>query len=78
MTEKEQEELQKIIEDKFAKELEKARMIGVNIGWQGFALSAIKQIEKMHSIKEVKEFFRKEANDTARKMNLVMNGEDEE
>ena len=78
MTEKEQEEIKRIIEDKFSNELEKARMIGVNIGWQGFALTAIKQIEKMHSIKEVKEYFRKEANDTARKMNLVINNGDAE
>lgn len=50
--------VQPIIEEK----LKEARMTGILIGWQSFALRAIENIKNMQTIDEVKAYFQGEAN----------------
>lgn len=51
-------------------ELEKARMIGVNIGFQGAMLQAYQKIKDMQSVEEVKACLRAEADAVRKRMGL--------
>lgn len=51
-------------------ELEKARMIGVNIGFQGAMLQAYQKIKDMQSVEEVKACLRAEADSVRKRMGL--------
>lgn len=51
-------------------ELEKARMIGVNIGFQGAMLQAYEKIKDMQSVDEIKACLRNEADAVRERMGL--------
>lgn len=69
-------------------ELEKARMIGVNIGFQGAMLQAYEKIKDMQSVDEIKACLRGEADAIRERMglksafdddgNLIVEGEDDD
>ena len=58
--------IQPVIED----ELTKARMIGVNIGFQGAMIQAYEKIKDMDSVDEIKACLKNEANKIREKMGL--------
>lgn len=58
--------IQPVIED----ELTKARMIGVNIGFQGAMIQAYEKIKNMNSVDEIKACLKNEANKIREKMGL--------
>lgn len=58
--------IQPVIED----ELTKARMIGVNIGFQGAMIQAYEKVKDMQSVDEIKACLRDEANKIREKMGL--------
>ena len=51
-------------------ELEKARMIGVNIGFQGAMLQAYEKVKNMQSVDEIKACLRNEADAVRERMGL--------
>lgn len=51
-------------------ELKKARMIGVNIGFQGAILQAYQKVKNMQSVDEVKDCLRAEADAVRERMGL--------
>lgn len=69
-------------------ELEKARMIGVNIGFQGAMIQAYENIKDMQSVDEIKACLRNEADAVRERMglksafdengNIIVEGEDED
>ena len=63
-------ELKDIIQPVIEEELKKARMIGVNIGWQGAMIQAYEKIKKMDSVDEIKACLKDEANKIREKMGL--------
>lgn len=58
--------IQPVIED----ELTKARMIGVNIGFQGAMIQAYEKIKNMNSVDEIKACLKSEADKIREKMGL--------
>lgn len=58
--------IQPVIED----ELTKARMIGVNIGFQGAMIQAYEKVKDMDSVDEIKACLKNEANKIREKMGL--------
>ena len=63
-------ELKDIIQPVIEEELKKARMIGVEIGWQGAMLQAYEKIKNMESVDEVKICLRDEADAVRKRMGL--------
>lgn len=51
-------------------ELEKARMIGVNIGFQGAMLQAYDKVKNMQNVDEIKVYLRAEADAVRERMGL--------
>lgn len=58
--------IQPVLED----ELTKARMIGVNIGFQGAMIQAYEKVKDMQSVDEIKACLKDEANKIREKMGL--------
>lgn len=63
-------ELKDIIQPVIEEELKKARMIGVNIGFQGAMIQAYEKIKDMNSVDEIKTCLKDEANKIREKMGL--------
>lgn len=61
-------ELKDIIQPVIEEELKKARMIGVNIGFQGAMLQIYKNIEDIKTAKDIKKYIRNEVNRIREKM----------
>lgn len=59
------QELTETISKVISPQLKKAEQQGILIGWMGYAMRAIKNIENMQTLDEIKEYFQKEA-DSAR------------
>ena len=51
-------------------ELEKARMIGTNIGWQGAMIQAYEKVKDMNSVDEIKACLKDEADKIRERMGL--------
>lgn len=64
----EEEKFEAELEADLAKRFEAVRMQGVLIGWNSFAIQAIEHIKDMHSIKEVKAYFKAEKEKTEKKL----------
>lgn len=81
-------ELKDIIQPVIEEELKKARMIGVNIGFQGAMIQAYEKIKDMQDIEEIKACLRNEAESIRERMglkpvfddngNLIVEKDDEE
>lgn len=63
-------ELKDAIQPVIEEELKKARMIGVNIGFQGAMIQAYEKVKDMQSVDEIKACLREEANKIREKMGL--------
>lgn len=63
-------ELRDTIQPVIEAELKKARMIGVNIGWQGAMLQAYEKVKDMNSVDEIKVCLKDEADKIREKMGL--------
>lgn len=63
-------ELKDIIQPVIDEELKKARIIGVNIGWQAAMIQAYEKIKDMNSIDEIKTRLRNEADEVRKRMGL--------
>ena len=63
-------ELNDAIQPVIEEELKKARMIGVNIGFQGAMLQAYEKVKDMDSVDEIKTCLKDEANKIREKMGL--------
>lgn len=63
-------ELKDIIQPIIEEELKKARMIGVNIGFQGAMIQAYDKVKDMQSVDEIKVCLRAEANAVRERMGL--------
>lgn len=63
-------ELNDAIQPVIEEELKKARMIGVNIGFQGAMLQAYEKVKDMQSVDEIKACLKDEANKIREKMGL--------
>lgn len=63
-------ELKDVIQSVIEEELKKARMIGVNIGFQGAMIQAYEKIKDMNSVDEIKTCLKDEANKIRKKMGL--------
>lgn len=67
---KDNKELQDSIEPVINEELKKARMIGVNIGWQGAMLQAYEKVKDMQSVEEIKACLKSEADKVRDKLKI--------
>lgn len=63
-------ELKDVIQPVIEEELKKARMIGVEIGWQGAMIQAHEKIKDMQDVEEVKACLRNEAESIRERMGL--------
>lgn len=63
-------ELKDIIQPVIKEELKKARMIGVNIGFQGAMIQAYEKIKDMNNVDEIKTCLRSEADAVRERMGL--------
>ena len=63
-------ELNDVIRPVIEEELKKARMIGVNIGFQGAMIQAYEKIKDMNSVDEIKACLKGEADKIREKMGL--------
>lgn len=63
-------ELKDIIQPVIEKELKKARMIGVEIGFQGAMIQAYEKIKDMKNVDEIKTLLRNEADEVRKRMGL--------
>lgn len=63
-------ELKDIIQPVIEEELKKARMIGVNIGFQGAMIQAYEKIKDMNSVEEIKACLKDEADKIRERMGL--------
>lgn len=63
-------ELKDIIQPIIEEELKKARMIGVEIGWQGAMIQAYDKVKDIQSADEIKACLKDEANKIREKMGL--------
>ncbi len=63
-------ELKDVIQPVIEEELKKARMIGVNIGFQGAMLQAYQKIKDMQTVDEIKTCLRAEADSIRKRMGL--------
>lgn len=81
-------ETKDIVQPIIEEELKKARMIGVNIGFQGAMLQAYQKIKDMQTVDEIKACLRAEADAVRKHMglksafdddgNLIVDGEESE
>lgn len=79
-------ELKDAIQPVIEEELKKARMIGINIGFQGAMIQAYQKIKDMQTVDEIKACLRSEADAIRKKMglksafdedgNIIVEGED--
>ena len=79
-------ELKDVIQPVIEEELKKARMIGVNIGFQGAILQVYQKIKDMQTVDEVKACLRRETDEVRKRMglksafdedgNLIVDGEE--
>lgn len=65
-----EKELKDAIQPVIEEELKKARMIGVNIGFQGAILQAYQKIKDMQTVDEVKACLRAETDEVRKRMGL--------
>ena len=63
-------ELKEAITPAIEQALKNARMDGVLIGWQAYALRAIENIKDMQTVDEVRKYFQAEADKTRDKLKL--------
>lgn len=63
-------ELRDVIQPVIEEELKKARMVGVNIGFQGAMIQAYEKIKNMDSMDEIKACLKDEADKIREKMGL--------
>lgn len=63
-------ELKDIIQPIIEEELKKARMIGVNIGFQGAMIQAYDKVKNMQTVDEIKDCLRAEADAVRERMGL--------
>ena len=63
-------ETQDIVKPIIEEELKKARMIGVNIGFQGAMIQAYEKIKNMQSVDEIKACLKSEADSVRERMGL--------
>lgn len=63
-------DLKKIIQPIINTELEKARMIGIEIGWSSAFIQAYEKIKDIQTINEAKACLRDEADKTRKKLGL--------
>lgn len=63
-------ELKDVIQPVIEEELKKARMIGVNIGFQGAMIQAYEKVKDMNSVDEIKVCLKGEADKIREKMGL--------
>lgn len=63
-------ELKDVIQPVIEEELKKARMIGVNIGFQGAMIQAYEKIKNMNDVDEIKACLKDEADKIREKMGL--------
>lgn len=63
-------ELKDAIQPVIEEELKKARMIGVNIGFQGAMIQAYEKVKNMNSVDEIKVCLKSEADKIREKMGL--------
>lgn len=66
----ENEKFEKNLEEHIKKGLTQARNIGIQIGWNAFAIRAIENIKDMNSADEIKAYFQAEADRTKDKLHL--------
>lgn len=62
--------LKDVIQPVIEEELKKARMIGVNIGFQGAMIQAYEKVKDMNSVEEIKVCLKGEADKIREKMGL--------
>lgn len=71
------EKLDKQMRPKLEKEIyklfDKYRNQGILIGWNAFAIQAIKNIENMATVDEIKTYLKSEAEKTEKKLNINLN-----
>ena len=65
-----EKELKDVIQPVIEEELKKARMIGVNIGFQGAMIQAYEKIKDMNNTEEIKACLKSEADKIREKMSL--------
>lgn len=65
-----EKELKDVIQPVIEEELKKARMIGVNIGFQGAIIQAYEKIKDMNNTEEIKACLKGEANKIRERMGL--------
>lgn len=70
-------ELKDVIQPVMEEELKKARMIGVNIGFQSAMIQAYNKIKDMQSVDEIKSCLRTEADAVRKRMGLKSAFDDE-
>ena len=63
-------ELKDIIQPVIEEELKTARMIGVNIGFQGAMIQAYEKVKDMKSVDEIKACLRNETDEVRKRMGL--------
>lgn len=63
-------ELKDVIQPVIEEELKKARMIGVEIGWQGAMIQAHEKIKDMQDVEEIKVCLRNEVESIRKRMGL--------
>lgn len=70
-------ELKDAIQPIIQKKLEDARMQGILIGWNSFAIRAYDNIKNMETIEEVKSYLQEEHNKTEEKLKLTIKKNEE-
>lgn len=63
-------DVKSIVQPIIQEELKKARMIGVNIGFQGAMIQAYEKVKDMQTIDEIKDCLRAEADSVRERMGL--------
>lgn len=69
MVDKQNPEMVDIAENAIQKVLNDAQMRGVHIGWNTFAMMAIRHIQDMTDVEEIKNYFKAEADKAQAKLN---------
>lgn len=64
------QELTEAISQAISPQLKKAEQQGILIGWMGYAMRAIKNIENIQTVDEIKEYFQKEADNARDRIGL--------
>lgn len=71
-------ELKDVIQPVIEEELKKARMIGVEIGFQGAMIQAYQKVKNMQTVDEIKACLRSEADAVRERMGLKSMFDDDE